>query len=148
MKRIVVLAILLLAPPIMGQTTAAQDANADTTRTARDPRKALLSSIIIGGGQAYNRAWIKMIGLIAAEIYVVNQFLLNRDNVEDYPDGPDGTALSLNRYLEKRNKYAWWVVGTYLYAMVDAYVDAHLDSFPQDSTDQIIIDENIRTEEQ
>ena len=115
---------------------------------APKPRKALVSSIIIGGGQAYNRAWLKMVGLIAAEIYVVNQFLLNRDNVEQYPNGPDGADFSLNRYLEKRNKYAWWVVGTYLYAMVDAYVDAHLDSFPQDSTEQIIIDENTGTEEQ
>ena len=144
MKRIVVLVILLLAPPIMGQSLAAQDGDADTTRTARDPRKALISSIIIGGGQAYNRSWLKMIGLIATEIYFVDQFQLNRDNVIYHESRP----LSRQRYIEKRNKYAWWVVGTYLYAMVDAYVDAHLDSFPQDSTDQTIIDENTGTEEQ
>ncbi|MCH7939877.1 MAG: hypothetical protein IID13_09040 [Candidatus Marinimicrobia bacterium] len=146
MKRIVVLAILLLVLPIMGQTTAAQDANADTTRTAREPRKALVSSIIIGGGQAYNRAWIKMIGLIAAEIYFVNKFQENRDNVEEFRK--EEPAATHNPYITVRNKYAWWVVGTYLYAMVDAYVDAHLDSFPQDSTEQIIIDENTGTEEQ
>ena len=146
MMRIVVLAILILVLPIMGQTTAAQDANADTTRTAREPRKALVSSIIIGGGQAYNRAWLKMVGLIAAEIYFVNKFQENRDIVEEFrKKAADGAH---NPYITVRNKYAWWVVGTYLYAMVDAYVDAHLDSFPQDSTDQIIIDENTGTEEQ
>lgn len=145
MKGIRGLIIVLWVLPIMGQSLAAQDADADTTRTARDPRKALVSSLIIGGGQAYNRAWLKMIGLIAAEIYVVDRYQLNRDYVIDYKES---LPLTRNRYREKRNKYAWWVVGTYLYAMVDAYVDAHLDSFPQDSTEQIIIDENVRTEEQ
>ncbi len=146
MKRIVVLAILLFVLPIMGQSLAAPDADADTTRTARDPRKALVSSIIIGGGQAYNRAWLKMVGLIAAEIYFVNKFQENRDNVEEFrKEAADGAH---NPYITVRNKYAWWVVGTYLYAMVDAYVDAHLDSFPKDSTEQIIIDEKIRTQEQ
>ena len=145
MKRMLVIANFLLVLPIMGQTTAAQGADADTTRTARDPRKALVSSIIIGGGQAYNRAWLKMVGLVAAEIYFVNKFQENRDNVEEFPkEAADGAH---NPYITVRNKYAWWVVGTYLYAMVDAYVDAHLDSFPQDTTDQAIIDENTGAEE-
>ncbi len=128
MKPVLVIVNLLLVLPLMGQPVAAQTAGEDSTRTARDPRKALLSSIVPGGGQAYNRAWLKMVGLIAAEIYFVNQFQLNRDNVRNYDDS---MPLPRHRYLEKRNKYAWWVVGTYLYAMVDAYVDAHLDSFPQ-----------------
>ena len=143
-----VLTVLFLVLPFMGQPLAAQTAGADSTLTGRDPRKALVSSIVPGGGQAYNRDWLKMIGLIAAEIYFVNKFRENRDNVKQYPDGPDGTEFSLNRYLEKRNKYAWWVVGNYLYAMVDAYVDAHLDSFPADSTAQEINEENTSIQEQ
>ncbi len=148
MKHILVIVNLLLVLPFMGRSVAAQTTGEDSTRTARDPQKALMLSIVPGGGQAYNRAWLKVIGVIAAEIYFVNQFQLNRDNVKQYPDGPDGADFSLSRYLEKRNKYAWWVLGTYLFAMADAYVDAHLDSFPQDSTAKIIIDENPRTEEQ
>ena len=146
MKRMLVIVNLLLVLPLMGQPVSAQTADTDTTRIAKDPRKALVYSIIIGGGQAYNRAWLKTIGLIAAEIYFVNKFQENRDNVEEFRK--EEPAATHNPYITVRNKYAWWVVGTYLYAMVDAYVDAHLDSFPQDSTDQIIIDENIRTEEQ
>ena len=146
MKGLLVIAHLLLVLPFMGQIVSAQTTAADTARTVRVPRKALVSSIIIGGGQAYNRAWLKMVGLIAAEIYFVNKFQENRDIVEEFrKKAADGAH---NPYITVRNKYAWWVVGTYLYAMVDAYVDAHLDSFPQDSTDQIIIDENTGTEEQ
>ena len=37
--------------------------------------------------------------------------------------------LNRNRYLEKRNKFAWWMGIIYLYAMIDAIVDAHLHSF-------------------
>ena len=146
MKPVLVIVNLLLVLPLMGQPVSAQTADTDTTRIAKDPRKALVSSIIIGGGQAYNGAWLKMVGLIAAEIYFVNKFQENRENVEEFHNSEP--AATHNPYITVRNKYAWWVVGTYLYAMVDAYVDAHLDSFPQDSTEQIIIDENIRTEEQ
>ena len=32
-------------------------------------------------------------------------------------------------YLEKRNKFAWWMGIIYIYAMIDAIVDAHLHSF-------------------
>ena len=35
------------------------------------------------------------------------------------------------RYLEKRNKYAWWVIFIYFYSMIDAMVDAHLSPFDQ-----------------
>jgi hypothetical protein len=31
--------------------------------------------------------------------------------------------------LEKRNKFAWWMGIIYVYAMIDAIVDAHLHSF-------------------
>lgn len=146
MKPVLVIVNLLLVLPLMGQPVSAQTADTDTTRIAKDPRKALVSSIIIGGGQAYNRAWLKMVGLIAAEIYFVNKFQENRENVEEFHNSEP--AATHNPYITVRNKYAWWVVGTYLYAMVDAYVDAHLDSFPQDSTDQILIDQNTGTEEQ
>ena len=37
--------------------------------------------------------------------------------------------MSKHRYLEKRNKFAWWVVFIYVYGMIDAVVDAHLNSF-------------------
>ena len=41
------------------------------------------------------------------------------------------SRLPKNRYLEKRNKYAWWVIFIYFYSMIDAMVDAHLSPFDQ-----------------
>ena len=32
-------------------------------------------------------------------------------------------------YLEKRNKYVWWIGFIYIYGLIDAIVDAHLHPF-------------------
>ena len=32
--------------------------------------------------------------------------------------------------LRKRDTYGWWIVGLYVMSIVDAYVDAHLSTFP------------------
>ena len=39
--------------------------------------------------------------------------------------------LSKHRYLEKRNKYAWWLAIIYIYGMIDSIVDANLSEFNQ-----------------
>ncbi|MEE9466429.1 MAG: hypothetical protein V3W14_12750 [Candidatus Neomarinimicrobiota bacterium] len=140
------LAILVLAIPLFARQVAVQDTEKDSTQTSKDPGTALLTAIIPGGGQAYNGAWIKMIGIVAAEIYFYNQFRVNRDRAKNYE--PDVHPLPQYRYVEKRNKFAWWVVGTYFYGMVDAFVDAHLNNFPPDSSSQNINAENPATEEQ
>ena len=36
-----------------------------------------------------------------------------------------------HRYLEKRNKYAWWLAIIYIYGMIDSIVDANLSEFNQ-----------------
>ena len=46
----------------------------------------------------------------------------NSDNDVDYP-------LPKYRYLEKRNKYVWWIGFIYIYGLIDAIVDAHLHPF-------------------
>ncbi len=139
------LAILVMAIPLFARQVAVQDTVQDSTQVFKNPGTALLTSIIPGGGQAYNGAWLKMIGIVAAEIYFFKQFQLNRDRANNYePSDP----LPLGRYVEKRNKFAWWVVGTYFYGMVDAFVDAHLSNFPPDSSSQNINVDSTITEEQ
>jgi hypothetical protein len=44
------------------------------------------------------------------------------DNDNKYP-------LPKHRYLEKRNKYVWWIGFIYIYGLIDAIVDAHLHPF-------------------
>ncbi len=139
------LAILVMALPLFARPIAIEDTVQDSTQVFKNPGTALLTSIIPGGGQAYNGTWLKMIGIVAMEIYCYNQFILNRDRADNYDSS---MPLPQSRYVEKRNKFAWWVVGTYFYGMVDAFVDAHLSSFPPDSSSQNIDLENTTIEEQ
>ena len=32
--------------------------------------------------------------------------------------------------FRKRDTYGWWIIGLYVMSIVDAYVDAHLSTFP------------------
>ena len=63
-------------------------------------------------------------GLESLAIY---SFLENSNIYKDYDNGDH--PFSKGRYLEKRNKYAWWICIIYVYSMIDAVVDAHLNSF-------------------
>jgi len=51
----------------------------------------------------------------------------------------ENNALPKHRYLEKRNKYAWWIFFVYVYGILDAMVDAHLNPFDN------VMDENIES---
>ena len=100
----------------------------DTTAiTIKSPKKAFALSLVPGLGQVYNGKWIKsalVIGL-EASAYVSWQENLKKYRNYDSNDYP----LNRHRYLEKRNKFAWWMGIIYVYAMIDAIVDAHLHSF-------------------
>ena len=128
--------ITALTRPLAGQTAppvATDEALPDSTGAIAQPRTALLLGLIPGGGQVYNRAWIKALIVVAAECYYVYQFQVSRDRLHDLDDL---SSPLRGRYLEKRNKYAWWVALVYLWGMLDAYVDAHLAGFPPDTSDQ------------
>lgn len=93
----------------------------------KDPKTAFWFSLVPGMGQAYNGKWIKsalFIGLeIAAyESWKENKFIYNNHEQGNYPK-------SKYRYLEMRNKYAWWIGFIYVFGMIDAIVDAHLQEF-------------------
>lgn len=93
----------------------------------KDSKKAFAFSLIPGMGQAYNGKWIKSALVIGLE---VTSFASWQDNLRKYRDYDNNDyPLNRNRYLEKRNKYAWWMGIIYVYAMIDAVVDAHLHSF-------------------
>ena len=103
-------------------------ATPDTVEVKRkDSKKAFIYSLLPGMGQVYNGKWIKsalVIGL-EASAYVSWQGNLKKYRDYDSNDYP----LNRHRYLEKRNKFAWWMGIIYVYAMIDAIVDAHLHSF-------------------
>ena len=93
----------------------------------KDPKKAFYFSLIPGMGQVYNGKLLKSAIVIGLEIAAYNACLNNLDIYNNYENG--NYPLRKHRYLEKRNKYTWWVGIIYVYAMIDAMVDAHLYKF-------------------
>ena len=106
----------------------------------KSPKKAALYAALFPGiGQAYNGKIFKSALLLSMEIGVIYQWSLNGDIYKKYDTGD--YALSKHRYLEKRNKYAWWAVFVYVYGLLDAVVDAHLSPFNE------VMNENLEESE-
>ena len=93
----------------------------------KNPQKAFYLSIIPGGGQMYNQKYLKGSIVMALETVAIYSWLENSKIYKNY--NSEEHFLRQNRYLEKRNKYAWWVIFLYFYSMIDAMVDAHLSPF-------------------
>lgn len=93
----------------------------------KNPRQAFLSSLVPGGGQFYNQKYIKGSIVMGLETLAFYSWLENSKIYKNYD--AEEYSLKQNRYLEKRNKYAWWVIFLYFYSMIDAMVDAHLSPF-------------------
>ena len=108
--------------------TTAQVTKTDST-LIKNPKTAFYLSVIPGAGQLYNGKLLKGSLVLALESFAMYSWLENAEIYRDYEsvDKP----LPKNRYLEKRNKYAWWVIFIYFYSMIDAMVDAHLSPFDQ-----------------
>ena len=106
----------------------AQVTRADST-LIKNPKTAFYLSAVPGGGQLYNGKILKGSLMFALESFAIYSWLENAKIYRDYD--LINKPLSKNRYLEKRNKYAWWVIFIYFYSMIDAMVDAHLSPFDQ-----------------
>ena len=100
----------------------------DTLEVKRkDSKNAFIYSLFPGMGQAYNGKWIKSALVIGLE---ASAYVSWQENLKKYRDyDSNDYPLNRHRYLEKRNKFAWWMGIIYIYAMIDAIVDAHLHSF-------------------
>ncbi len=123
----VVLLATFLPDSIRGQTEADSTAQPDTTQRAPNPRAALLLGLIPGGGQLYNGKWLKALIVITANGYFFYQFQQARQAYQESQEIED---------LEERNKFAWQAMFVYTLGLMDAYVDAHLSTFPPDSSYQ------------
>ena len=106
----------------------AQVTKTDST-LIKNPKTAFYLSAIPGAGQLYNGKLLKGSLVLALEAAAMYSWFENAEIYRDY-DSVD-KPLPKNRYLEKRNKYAWWVIFIYFYSMIDAMVDAHLSPFDQ-----------------
>ena len=80
----------------------------------RNPRLAWKLSAVPGLGQLYNGKYLKAIGFVVAEYTAVNRFNKYKES----------------NHIGLRNTYAWWIIGLYIWGILDAYVDAQLSTFP------------------
>ena len=85
----------------------------DSTKV-RNPSLAWKLGMIPGVGQLYNGKYLKAIGFIGAEYFAVSRFI----------------ELNDEKRIGLRNTYGWWVIGLFVWNMLDAYVDAQLSTFP------------------
>lgn len=81
----------------------------------KNPSLAWKLSFIPGLGQLYNEKYLKFGALLSGQFYAINRF----------------KGLKNSGNITKRNTYGWWIVGLYFYGILDAYVDAHLSTFPK-----------------
>lgn len=111
---------------LLSYNLSAQINEVDST-LIKNPRQAFLFSLVPGCGQFYNQKYIKGSLVMGLETLALYSWLENSKIYKNYDS--EEYSLRQNRYLEKRNKYAWWVIFLYFYSMIDAMVDAHLSPF-------------------
>ena len=86
----------------------------DSTKI-RNPKIAWKLGFVPGLGQLYNGKYLKALGFVSSEYIAINRFnKFNKDN----------NSIGL------RNTYAWWIIGLYIWNILDTYVDAQLSTFP------------------
>lgn len=117
----------------------------DSVKTKSPVKAALYGAMFPGAGQVYNGRWFKAVMILSLEGASIYQWSLNGDIFKNYDSG--NYDLRKHRYLEKRNKFAWWTVFIYVYGMLDAVVDAHLNPFKSIMAENIELQEKDREEE-
>ena len=116
--------LCLVSSFLLGET------HSDTSDSIKSPKNAALSSIIPGGGQLYNGKKFKAGLILTGEVLAIVNWYNNSQLYSSYDDANNVEyPLPKYRYLEKRNKYVWWIGFIYIYGLIDAIVDAHLHPF-------------------
>ncbi len=89
--------------------------------SVKNPGKALLYSIIPGGGQVYNNRPLKALLFAGVFAYYGYEYYGAEQNYQDYP---------LDQTLHRaRNDKIWLLALTWTLNIIDAYVDAQLWDF-------------------
>ena len=107
--------------------------NADITKidssltATKSPTGAMLRSLFVPGwGQFYNDKWFKALVIGGTEIGLVANAVYQNQMAAKAND-----PLEREWYIDNRNLSYWWLLGTILFSMADAYVDAHLYHFDE-----------------
>ncbi len=119
------------------------------THERKSPLAAVLFSVFPGGGQIYNGSYWKLPIVWGLQGFFVYEWIANNKVYQGYRQettdsiaanapvtSSDPNVLSIttlinlrNSAQDQRDSYAWYIAGTYLLSMLDAYVDAELSGF-------------------
>jgi hypothetical protein len=137
-----------------GQTeqdsTVTEASKPDTLLKNKSPMGALLRSVVFpGGGQFYNRKYLKgivvfgtettFITLAAIEWSRANTHKKNFQNPE-YPYSERYWEFEQFKFYEdRRNLFLWITAGVVFLSMFDAYVDAHLYNFDKEKVRDLTV---------
>lgn len=107
----------------------------DFPENKRSPRVAVIRSASFPGwGQWYNGKKFKALIVLGAEVgFISSAIWYNQRVVETLGDEYSDTSKEQYRefYTNWRNQCVWYLAGTVLFSMADAYVDAHLFDFDE-----------------
>jgi hypothetical protein len=108
---------------------AAYGADDKSSTPLKSPTGAVLRSLAVPGwGQLYCRSYIKAFAFATAEVSLVISASNQHGQMKRFQkatDIPDKSIL-VDFYRNSRNRLIWWLAGTMLLSMGDAYVDAQL----------------------
>lgn len=131
MKKQIILLILLcsLALPCVGGGISV-------------PTRAMLySAVIPGGGQVYNKAWVKAGVVMGVQGYLIGSAIHHDRQRAHYHDlvvagnNPVWNTAHEKDYQKRLNNDIWWIGITMGLSMIDAFVDAHLADFDSQDKD-------------
>jgi hypothetical protein len=96
-----------------------------TDKPLKSPTGAMLRSLVFPGwGQLYNRSYIKAFAAAAVEGTLIIAASHQNDQMMRYKTGKVFAREKF--YRNSRNELLWWLAGTILLSMGDAYTDAQL----------------------
>lgn len=137
-----------------GQTlqdsTVTKVSKPDTLMKGKSPTGALLRSVIFpGGGQFYNRKYIKGMLVFGTETTLLTLAAVDWSRVNTHKRNFQNTAYSYSDrlwefeqyqfYDDRRNLFLWITAGVIFLSMFDAYVDAQLYHFDQEKVRDLSI---------
>jgi hypothetical protein len=113
----VLVALLALAVPLRAVETPA--------RPRKSATGAVLRSLAVPGwGQLYNESYVKAVAFAGVEGSLIFSMSHQHDQMKRFEKAGDFTREQF--YRSSRNRLIWWLAGTVLLSMGDAYVDAQL----------------------
>jgi hypothetical protein len=115
--RISLFLLLMAAVPLSAQEVEKKPHKSATGAVLR-------SMVVPGWGQLYNESYVKALAFAAVEGTLIYSASHQSDQMKRFETANDFRREKF--YRNSRNKLLWWLAGTVLLSMGDAYVDAQL----------------------